>query len=146
MSGTAHDPAPHPAPPGTGGAARSDGVPRALAGVVLDAPDPRALAAFYRRLLGWETAEDGPDWVSLKGPGATGLSFQTEPEYRPPTWPGRSDRQQMMLHLDFEVADLEAAHEHAVAAGAVLADFQPQDDVRVYADPAGHVFCLFVRE
>lgn len=25
-----------------------------------------------------------------------------------------------------------------------LAQFQPQDDVRVYLDPAGHPFCLFV--
>ncbi|WP_051718204.1 VOC family protein [Streptomyces megasporus] len=121
-----------------------DGVPRAFAGVVLDAPDARELADFYRRLLNWETVEDGPDWVSLKGPEATKISFQTEPEYRPPTWPGRRDRQQMMLHLDFEVDDLESAHRHAVAVGATLADFQPQDDVRVYTDPVGHPFCLFV--
>ncbi|MEE1941034.1 VOC family protein [Streptomyces sp. TRM 70361] len=120
-----------------------DGIPKALAGVVLDAPDPRALAGFYRRLLEWETVEDGPDWVSLKGPDATRLSFQTEPEYRPPTWPGKADRQQMMLHLDFEVEDLAAAERRAVGLGARVADFQPQDDVRVLLDPAGHPFCLF---
>ncbi|MCG3040917.1 VOC family protein [Streptomyces fenghuangensis] len=140
MSETPHGRLPHR----PHGPAREDGFPGELSGVVLDAPDPRTLAAFYRRLLGWETVRDEPDWVSLKGPGATKLSFQTEPEYRPPTWPGRSDRQQMMLHLDFRVDDLEAAHEHAVAAGATLADFQPQDGVRVYTDPVGHVFCLFV--
>ena len=50
----------------------------------------------------------------------------------------------MQLHLDIEVDDLEAAGAHAVATGAVLADFQPQEDVRVYLDPAGHPFCLWV--
>jgi hypothetical protein len=49
-----------------------------------------------------------------------------------------------MLHLDVHVDDLEAAGAHAVRVGAVLADFQPQEDVRVYLDPAGHPFCLFV--
>ncbi len=50
----------------------------------------------------------------------------------------------MMVHLDIEVDDLDAAGAHAVAAGAVLAVYQPQDDVRVYFDPAGHPFCLFL--
>jgi hypothetical protein len=48
-----------------------------------------------------------------------------------------------MMHLDIEVDDLEAAGAHAVAVGATLADYQPQDDVRVYLDPAGHPFCLW---
>ena len=48
-----------------------------------------------------------------------------------------------MMHLDIEVDDLETAGARAVAAGAALADFQPQDDVRVYLDPAGHPFCLW---
>ena len=50
----------------------------------------------------------------------------------------------MMVHLDVEVDDLRAASAHALAAGAVLADYQPQDHVRVYLDPAGHPFCLFL--
>jgi len=50
----------------------------------------------------------------------------------------------MQLHLDIEVDDLEAAGAHAAATGAVLADLQPQEDVRVYLDPAGHPFCLWV--
>ena len=50
----------------------------------------------------------------------------------------------MQLHLDVEVDDLDAALEVAVAAGAHLAEFQPQDDVRVLLDPAGHPFCLWV--
>jgi catechol 2,3-dioxygenase-like lactoylglutathione lyase family enzyme len=117
----------------------------ALSGVVLDAPDARDLADFYRRLLGWRVVEDEPDWVTLRPPdGGTGLSFQTESRYTPPTWPATDGDQQMMLHLDLAVDDLEAAGAHARAEGAVLADYQPQDDVRVYLDPAGHPFCLFV--
>ena len=50
----------------------------------------------------------------------------------------------MMIHLDIKVDDLSDAGQHALAAGAVLADYQPQSDVRVYLDPAGHPFCLFL--
>ena len=50
----------------------------------------------------------------------------------------------MQVHLDIAVEDLAAAGEYAIAAGAVLAGYQPQDDVRVYLDPAGHPFCLFL--
>jgi predicted enzyme related to lactoylglutathione lyase len=117
-----------------------------LSGIVLDAPDAQALAGFYRRLLGWTTVADEPDWVTIKAPGGgPGLSFQTEPVYRRPTWPSKPEQQQMMVHLDIEVDDLDAAGEKAVAAGATLAAFQPQRDVRVYLDPAGHPFCLWVR-
>lgn len=50
----------------------------------------------------------------------------------------------MTAHLDIKVDDLDAASAHAVAGGATGADFQPQDDVRVHLDPAGHPFCLFI--
>jgi len=116
-----------------------------LSGIVLDAPDARELAAFYRRLLGWTVEQDEPDWVKLSAPGGgPGLSFQTEAAYVRPTWPAGPGDQQMMVHLDIEVDDLDAAGAHAVAAGAVLADYQPQADVRVHLDPAGHPFCLWV--
>jgi catechol 2,3-dioxygenase-like lactoylglutathione lyase family enzyme len=116
-----------------------------LSGIVLDSPDARELAAFYRRLLGWRVEQDEPDWVKLGGPdGGAGLSFQSETAYVKPTWPADIGDQQMMVHLDIEVDDLDAAGTHAVAVGAVLADHQPQDDVRVYLDPAGHPFCLFL--
>ena len=116
-----------------------------LTATVLDAPDARDLAGFYRRLLGWTIGQDEPDWVTLRPPGGgAGLSFQTETAYARPTWPAGPGDQQMMMHLDIEVADLEAAGAHALAAGAVLADFQPQELVRVYLDPAGHPFCLWV--
>ncbi|WP_026422963.1 VOC family protein [Actinokineospora inagensis] len=117
-----------------------------LTAAVLDSGDARELAGFYQRLLGWPRGADDPDWVTLRPPGGgTGLSFQSEPEYTPPTWPTRRGKQQMMSHLDIEVADLDAAGRRAVAAGAVLAEYQPQEDVRVYLDPAGHPFCLWIR-
>ncbi|GAA1354783.1 VOC family protein [Streptomyces beijiangensis] len=114
--------------------------------VVLDAPDAGELAGFYRRFLGWEAAQEEPGWVKLVPPGGgTGLSFQSEPAYLRPVWPAGPREQQMMLHLDFEVDDLDTASAYAVAAGATLASQQPQDDVRVHFDPAGHPFCLWVR-
>jgi catechol 2,3-dioxygenase-like lactoylglutathione lyase family enzyme len=117
----------------------------ALTAVVLDSPDARELAGFYRRLLGWTVGQDEPEWVTLRPPGGgAGLSFQTETAYVRPTWPAGPGDQQMMAHLDIEVDDVETAGAHAVAAGAILADYQPQKDVRVYLDPAGHPFCLWV--
>jgi catechol 2,3-dioxygenase-like lactoylglutathione lyase family enzyme len=115
-----------------------------LTATVLDTPDPRALARFYRDLLGWTIGADDPTWVTLRPPhGGAGLSFQLEPLYSPPTWPASDGRQQMMLHLDFEVDDLASAGAHAESAGAVLAGFQPQEHVRVFLDPDGHPFCLW---
>jgi catechol 2,3-dioxygenase-like lactoylglutathione lyase family enzyme len=117
-----------------------------LTATVLDAPDPRELAAFYQRLLGWNVGTDEPGWVTLRPPGGgAGLSFQTESAYVRPTWPAGPGDQQMMSHLDIEVDDLAAGCAHAAAAGAVLAQYQPQEDVRVHLDPAGHPFCLWVR-
>lgn len=117
-----------------------------LTATVLDSPDPPALARFYQRLLGWPIGSEDPTWVTLRPDGGgAGLSFQLEPDHVPPVWPAASDRPQMQAHLDIEVDDLEAAVAAAVEAGGRLADFQPQDDVRVLLDPAGHPFCLWVR-
>lgn len=117
-----------------------------LTATVIDAPDARELADFYRRLLGWTVGADEPDWVKLNPPeGGAGLSFQTEKAYVRPTWPAGPGDQQMMLHLDIEVDDLDVASAHAVAQGATVAEYQPQDDVRVHLDPAGHPFCLWIR-
>ncbi|MEV5754222.1 VOC family protein [Actinoallomurus sp. NPDC052308] len=110
-----------------------------LTGVVLDSPDARKLADFYRRLLGREAVEDEPEWVVLTAPdGGAGLSFQTDQDYVPPAWPAGPDQQRMMAHLDIEVDDLDAAVAHA------LAEYQPQQHVRVCLDPAGHPFCLYL--
>ncbi|HET8960918.1 VOC family protein [Nocardioides sp.] len=119
-----------------------------LRSTVLGSPDPRSLASFYRALLDWEVIEDADDWVVLKPGGnrdATGLSFQREERHVPPTWPAGEGDQQMQLHLDIAVDDLAEGESRALALGAMLAQHQPQDDVRVLLDPAGHPFCLFQR-
>ncbi|MEP6852573.1 MAG: VOC family protein [bacterium] len=116
-----------------------------LTTVNIGAPDPGALAEFYRRLLGWQITTAEPGWAMLRGPaGTVALSFQIEEEYERPVWPAVRGRQQMMLHLEIRVDDLDAASAHAQACGATPADFQPQDDVRVHLDPAGHPFCLWL--
>jgi predicted enzyme related to lactoylglutathione lyase len=118
-----------------------------VSGIVLDSPDARELAAFYERLLGWRRRDDEPEWVVLANPdGEIALSFQTENAYIRPSWPADSQHQQMMMHLDIRVDDLDEAGAHAVSVGAVLSDFQPQDEVRVYVDPAGHPFCLWTEK
>jgi len=115
----------------------------------IDAPDANALADFYRRLLGWTTRTEEPGWVVIQ-PDASDqarsgtLSFQTESRYVRPVWPAGPGDQQMMMHLEIKVDDLEASVAHAVAQGATLAGFQPQEDVRVCLDPAGHPFCLYL--
>ena len=117
-----------------------------LTAAVLDTADPAALARFYQQLLGWPIASEDPTWVTLRPEGGgAGLSFQLEESHVPPVWPATDGDQQMQLHLDIEVDDLTAATGIAVAAGATLAEFQPQDDVRVLLDPDGHPFCLWVR-
>lgn len=116
-----------------------------VTGVVLGSPDAQALARFYHRLLGWPFVADEPGWAKLQPPdGSTGLSFQDEPGYVRPTWPAGPGDQQMMVHLDIRVDDLDEAGARAIAAGAALAEFQPQEDVRVYLDPYGHPFCLWI--
>ena len=116
-----------------------------LASTVLDTADPRGLAAFYRDLLGWSLVEDEPDWVTIKPVGGgTGLAFQLEDGHVPPSWPADPGDQQMQTHLDIGVPDLAEGEAHARSLGASLAAYQPQDDVRVLLDPAGHVFCLFL--
>jgi catechol 2,3-dioxygenase-like lactoylglutathione lyase family enzyme len=115
-----------------------------LVGVVLDAPDAQALGRFYQRLTGWKVRHDDPGWYKIvPSESGTGISFQNEPEYVRPVWPSDTTHQQMQLHLDLLVDDLDAAGRHALDCGATLADFQPQELVRVYLDPVGHPFCLF---
>jgi catechol 2,3-dioxygenase-like lactoylglutathione lyase family enzyme len=118
-----------------------------LSATVLGAPDPRALAAFYSALLAWPITYDDEEWVMVTPPdgGRRGLSFQLEPDHVSPVWPAGPGDPQMQAHLDIAVDDLENGVAYAVDLGAVVADHQPQDDVRVLVDPAGHPFCLFVR-
>lgn len=114
-------------------------------GVVLDVPDAVALARFYAELLGWEITKEEAGWATVAPPdGVAYLGFQTAAGYVPPVWPPAEGRQRMMAHLDFEVSDLEEAVSHALELGAREAGHQPQADVRVMLDPAGHPFCLYV--
>lgn len=116
-----------------------------LTTVNIGASDPGRLAQFYAALLGWDLAEQEPDWVLLRDPlGGVGLSFQTERPYVRPVWPTRAGEQQMMMHLEVRVDDLRAATTWAETCGATPAEEQPQDDVRVYLDPDGHPFCLWL--
>lgn len=116
-----------------------------LTGTNMDAPDANALAGFYRRLLGWTAEVDEPGWVVLRPPdGGHTLNFQTESHYVRPVWPSGPGDPQMMMHLEIRVDDLQAAITQAVALGATVAEFQPQEHVRVCLDPAGHPFCLYI--
>ena len=116
-----------------------------LTTINLSAPDAHTLAAFYAALLGWDVAADEPDWVMIGDPaGGTRLSFQTEPSYARPVWPAEDGTQQMMMHLELRVDELGPAVARATELGATLAAHQPQADVRVCLDPAGHPFCLWV--
>ena len=119
-------------------------------GVVLDAPDGRALAEFYARLLGWRIfpeVDDG-DGASVAPSEDAGynIACQTEPLYVRPVWPAAEGRPQMMLHLDVQVDELVDSVAFALECGAELASYQPQENVRVMLDPAGHPFCLYVDE
>ena len=114
-----------------------------LTSTVLGTTDPPGLARFYQQLLGWPIGSEDPTWVTLR-PGGPGLSFQLEPDHVPPVWPQGPGDQQMQLHLDVRVDDLVAAVGFAQSLGARAAEFQPQGDVRVMLDPAGHPFCLYV--
>jgi len=116
-------------------------------GVVLDAPDAPELAKFYADLFGWEIYKSKPQHAVIAPPdGMAYVAFQTSPEYVRPVWPPSDGSQQMMMHLDLEVEDLDVAVADAIKLGAKLAENQPQDDVRVILDPAGHPFCLYVDE
>lgn len=115
-----------------------------LGAVVLDCPDPRGLAQFYAAIVGGtvtEVEEDGDIWVEIDGHGGTQLAFQEAPGHVPPQWPAADGSQQ--FHLDLTVDDLDAAEKQVLALGARVLDNEDRSRTwRVYADPAGHPFCL----
>ena len=124
--------------------------------VVLDCPDPRPLAEFYRDLLGYEYRPGhetpdpaGDDWLVIRHPsGSPRIAFQQVPNLPRATWPESEVPQQ--AHLDLTVPDedaLGAQHERALSLGAQLLldrSDDPDEPLRVYADPVGHPFCIFV--
>jgi catechol 2,3-dioxygenase-like lactoylglutathione lyase family enzyme len=108
---------------------------------VLDCPDPGSLARFYAAVLGMRVNEDGPDWVVIgTEPGARELAFQRSPEWTAPRWPDPHGSQQ--LHLDIRVDDVDAAEQRVLALGARRLPAERESGFRVFADPAGHPFCL----
>ena len=112
--------------------------------MVLDAPDVDVLTRFYSELRGWPVWKQDADGAALDpGEGVAYLAIQYNADYVRPVWPAAPGSQQMMVHLDFEVTDLDEAVSHALSLGAELPEQQPQDDVRVLLDPAGHPFCLY---
>jgi Glyoxalase-like domain len=110
-----------------------------LSGVTLNAPDAIVLARFYAMITGG-VAKGDAHWANVTGPDAN-IAFQQVADFRPPVWPDGAVPMQM--HLDFLVDDLAATEARVLAAGATRFDFQPNSDhCFVYADPAGHPFCL----
>lgn len=111
---------------------------------MVEAPDAHSLAEFYSKLLGWEMVKQSPDEAAITPPeGVAYIAFQTSAGYVRPVWPAADGAQRITMHLDFEVVDLPAAVAHALEIGAQEADHQPQENVRVLLDPAGHPFCLY---
>jgi predicted enzyme related to lactoylglutathione lyase len=107
--------------------------------IVIDCPDPAALAAFYSALLDWK-AEIRADWAEVRAEYGQCITFQQVQGYTPPRWPGQEVPQQM--HLDVIVDDLDAAGAAVIALGATKHEYQPGTSFRVFLDPAGHPFCL----
>jgi len=111
--------------------------------VVIDCPDPAGLAAFYAELLALPVTYTSDDFVVVAASDRTsGLAFQLAPDHRPPTWPDGAVPQQ--VHLDIMVDDVPAAEERVLAIGARRLD-AGTEGASVFADPAGHPFCLIPR-
>ena len=114
-----------------------------LSGIALECADPAGLAEFYSGLTGWPVVQVDPAWYSL---GETEqaefhLSFQRAPGHQPPTWPDPASS--MQFHAHFQVVDLDEGERIVLALGGTKLDpqYQPEGS-RVFADPAGHPFCL----
>lgn len=113
--------------------------------VVLDCPEPRELAEFYRALLGGTVNKSDRRWATnetfatLHTESGAVFTFQQVLDYRPPRWPDPAHPQQ--FHLDFSVGDLDEADRQVLALGATLLHSDKRG-WRTYADPAGHPFCL----
>jgi len=109
-----------------------------LFAVTIDAPDASGLARFYAELTGMKVAYDGPEGALLSA-GGRNLMFQRIGDYTPPRWPDPAHPQQ--AHLDLLVPDLDAGEARARELGATRLD-GGGERFRVFADPAGHPFCL----
>jgi catechol 2,3-dioxygenase-like lactoylglutathione lyase family enzyme len=113
-----------------------------LHGIVIDCTEPGALASFYEELLGMQRVQDEPDWVVIgDAPDRPGLAFQRVEDYLPTTWP-TAERPQYR-HFDIRVDDLDIGEAAALELGATRLP-GGGDRFRVFADPAGHPFCLIL--
>ncbi|MER6818802.1 VOC family protein [Streptomyces cellulosae] len=118
-----------------------------LRSVVLDCPDPSELAVFYAAVAGGTPVAEDEDWVVLQVPSGPRLAFQRAPGFTPPAWPA-ADHDSQQFHLDFDAGgtweEVDATEEKVLALGARVLDREDYEkkDFRVYADPAGHPFCL----
>ncbi len=112
--------------------------------VVIDAADLAPVSGFWAGVLGGAVdAED--DWhMVMDRDGTPRIGVQLAPNHVPPDWPDGDQQQQ--LHLDLWVTDFEAAHDEVIELGAVVlqqaSDVTAEEGFQVYADPAGHPFCL----
>lgn len=107
--------------------------------LIIDCPDPAALGRFWSALLDRPVTYADEDFVVVAdNDRSSGLAFQRAPDLTPPTWPDPAVPQQM--HLDVMVDDLDAATTATLELGARQL---PGD--HVFADPAGHPFCLIRR-
>jgi predicted enzyme related to lactoylglutathione lyase len=109
--------------------------------LVIDCPDPAALAEFYGAMLDWKV-DVSSDWAEARAEDGQCICFQPVEAYTPPGWPAQEVPQQM--HLDVIVDDLDAAEAAVLDLGAVKHEHQPGTSFRVFLDPAGHPFCLCV--
>jgi catechol 2,3-dioxygenase-like lactoylglutathione lyase family enzyme len=106
--------------------------------VILDCDNPGVVADFYAQVLGQAVTYRSDDFcVVSRNDHTSGLAFQLAPQHLAPTWPSPDVPQQ--IHLDVMVDDLAAAGEAVLALGARHLQGS------VYADPAGHPFCLIPR-
>jgi hypothetical protein len=112
--------------------------------IVLDAADPPAESAFWAGILGGHVYDgDERFHCVFDASGAWRIGVQFAPDHVPPDWPDGAPQQ---VHLDLHVEDPRAAHEEAISLGARLLlaapDFSADEGHQVYADPAGHPFCI----
>jgi hypothetical protein len=112
-----------------------------LPSIVIDCPDPGALARFYGAMLDWKS-DVSSDWAEVRGDFGQCICFQLVQDYAPPAWPAQVMPQQM--HLDVVVDDLDVGEAEVLALGATKHESQPGTTFRVFLDPAGHPFCLCV--
>lgn len=110
--------------------------------VVFDAADMATESAFWAAVVGGTVTEDA-DWHSVRdADGVPWLAVQLAPDHVRPEWPHGTPQQ---VHLDLHVDDQRAAHDEVVALGAIVlkdADLGSASGFQVYADPAGHPFCI----